>query len=52
MIKQILDHEDKDITEVHIVGGVHPKMGLDYFVSLITEVKKVKPNLRKKLYSS
>ena len=29
-----------DITEVHIVGGVHPKMGLDYFVSLISEIKK------------
>ena len=41
MIKQILDHEDQNITEVHIVGGVHPKMGLDYFVSLITEVKKL-----------
>ena len=52
MIQQILDHEDQDITEVHIVGGVHPKMGLDYFVSLITEVKKVKPNLHVKAFTA
>ena len=52
MIKQILDHEDQDITEVHIVGGVHPKMGLDYFVSLISEVKKVKPNLHVKAFTA
>ena len=52
MIKQILNHEDQEITEVHIVGGVHPKMGLDYFVSLITEVKKVKPNLHVKAFTA
>tara|TARA_B100001540_G_C15776435_1_gene628886 strand:+ start:652 stop:1770 length:1119 start_codon:yes stop_codon:yes gene_type:complete len=52
MIQQILDHEDQEITEVHIVGGVHPKMGLDYFVSLITEVKKVKPNLHVKAFTA
>ena len=40
MIQQILDHKDSEITEVHIVGGVHPKMGLDYFISLISKVKK------------
>lgn len=52
MIQQILDHEDQEITEVHIVGGVHPKMGLDYFVSLISEVKKVKPNLHVKAFTA
>ena len=28
-----------DITEVHIVGGVHPKMGLHYFIDLIKKIK-------------
>ena len=42
MIQQIIDHEDQEITEVHIVGGVHPKMGLDYFTSLIKRVKNIK----------
>ena len=40
MIQQIIDHDDKEITEVHIVGGVHPKMGLEYFASLIKQIKK------------
>src|ERR1700722_2515476 len=38
-IDQMLDivksYDGKPITEVHIVGGVHPKMNLDYFVELI-----------------
>ena len=36
-----MDVKDKDITEVHIVGGVHPKMGLHYFANLIENVKKI-----------
>ena len=52
MIQILLDHEDQEITEVHIVGGVHPKMGLDYFVSLISEVKKVRPNIHVKAFTA
>ena len=29
------------ITEVHIVGGVHPKMGLKYFIEVIKKIKKI-----------
>ena len=36
MIQTIIDHEDQEITEVHIVGGVHPKMGLYYFFFTIS----------------
>ena len=52
MIQQIKNHEDQEITEVHIVGGVHPKMGLEYFVSLIKEVKKIRPNLHVKAFTA
>ena len=52
MIQKILDHEESDITEVHIVGGVHPKMGLDYFVSLISEIKKIRPNIHVKAFTA
>ena len=52
MIQQILNHEDGEITEVHIVGGVHPKMGLDYFVSLISEVKKIRSNIHVKAFTA
>ncbi len=36
---EILNNAPKDITEVHIVGGVHPKMGLDLFANLIKDIK-------------
>ena len=42
-INQILDkikvYKENEITEVHIVGGVHPKMGLHHFIDLIKEIK-------------
>ena len=40
MIEKLKAYEDKDITEVHLVGGVHPKMGLHYFIELIQKIKK------------
>ena len=37
-IEQMLDivkkYDGQPVTEVHIVGGVHPKMNLDFFVKL------------------
>ena len=39
--EKIRSYNDKDVTEVHIVGGVHPKMGLQYFADLIKNIKKI-----------
>ncbi len=53
--KQMLDilkNAPKDITEVHIVGGVHPKMGLDFFANLIKEIKKLRPNIHIKAFTA
>lgn len=54
--EQILDkvrsYEGKPITEVHIVGGVHPKMGLHYFASLIRKVKEIRPNIHVKAFTA
>ena len=44
----IRNYKGKDVTEVHIVGGVHPKMGLSYFVRLINEIKRIHPSLHVK----
>ena len=52
MIQQIIDHDDKEITEVHIVGGVHPKMGLEYFASLIKQIKKIRPKIHIKAFTA
>jgi len=54
--QQILDkvrsYEGKPITEVHIVGGVHPKMGLHYFASLIRKVKEIRPDIHVKAFTA
>ena len=51
---QIIDKIKKhiDITEVHIVGGVHPKMGLHYFIDLIKKIKKIRPKLHIKAFTA
>lgn len=53
---QILDkvrsYEGKPITEVHIVGGVHPKMGLHYFASLIRKIKEIRPDIHVKAFTA
>ena len=45
-------YEDNDITEVHIVGGVHPKMGLEYFKNLIENIKAIRPELHVKAFTA
>ncbi len=40
------------ITEVHIVGGVHPDHNLEYYAELIREVKKILPNAHIKAFTA
>ncbi|MEZ5172834.1 MAG: aminofutalosine synthase MqnE [Bacteroidia bacterium] len=53
---QILDivrgYNDKPVTEVHIVGGVHPKMGLHYFAELIQKIKEIRPEIHVKAFTA
>ena len=55
-IDQMLDivksYDGKPITEVHIVGGVHPKMNLDYFVELINKIKAHRPSIHIKAFTA
>lgn len=54
--EQILDlvksYEGVPVTEVHIVGGVHPKMGLHYFADLIKKIKAIRPDLHVKAFTA
>lgn len=43
---------DADITEVHIVGGVHPKHDLDTYCAMIRRVKGVLPHVSVKAYTA
>ena len=55
-IDQMLDivksYDSKPITEVHIVGGVHPKMNLDYFIELIQKIHAHRPDLHVKGFTA
>ncbi|MDI3528147.1 MAG: aminodeoxyfutalosine synthase [Tenuifilum sp.] len=41
-----------DVTEVHIVGGVHPKWDIDYYGKMIKAVKEILPHIHVKAYSA
>lgn len=45
-------YRNEPVTEVHIVGGVHPKMGLHYFASLIRKIKEIRPDLHVKAFTA
>ncbi len=48
----VRSYDNTDITEVHIVGGVHPKMGLQYFANLIKNIKEIRPEIHVKAFTA
>jgi aminodeoxyfutalosine synthase len=48
-IEQMLDivkkYDGQAVTEVHIVGGVHPKLTLAFFAELLSAIKAYRPEL-------
>lgn len=55
-IDQMMDivkkYDNQPVTEVHIVGGVHPKMQLDFFVELIKQIRAHRPELHIKGFTA
>ncbi len=52
MLDIVKSYDDKPITEVHIVGGVHPKMNLDFFCELLQKIKQHRPALHIKGFTA
>jgi aminodeoxyfutalosine synthase len=54
-IPQMLDivksYDGKPVTEVHIVGGVHPKMDMAFFIELLKSIKAHRPALHIKAFT-
>jgi aminodeoxyfutalosine synthase len=48
----VRNYDGKPVTEVHIVGGVHPKMGLMYFANLIKKIKEIRPDIHVKAFTA
>lgn len=55
-IEQMMDivrkYDGQPVTEVHIVGGVHPKMNLEFFCELLTKIKNHRPDLHRKGFTA
>ena len=52
ILEKVRSYDGQAITEVHIVGGVHPKMGLQYFAGLIKKIKEIRPDLHVKAFTA
>ncbi len=52
ILKTTESYKDKQVTEVHIVGGVHPKRDLHYYGNIIQEIKKIIPDIHVKAFTA
>ena len=48
MVDIVKKYDGQPVTEVHIVGGVHPKMDLNFFINVIKGIKAHRPHLHVK----
>lgn len=52
MLDMVRKYEGQPVTEVHIVGGVHPKMNLEFFCEVIRKIKAMRPDLHIKGFTA
>ena len=52
MMHIVKKYDHIPVTEVHIVGGVHPKMDLDFFCELLRQIKLHRPDLHLKGFTA
>lgn len=45
MLNIVKKYDGQPVTEVHIVGGVHPKMDLKFFAETLSKIKAYRPDL-------
>ena len=52
MVEKVKTYDGNPITEVHIVGGVHPKMDIYFFEELLKKIKAHRPSLHIKGFTA
>jgi aminodeoxyfutalosine synthase len=52
MMNIVKKYDGQPVTEVHIVGGVHPKMNLYFFADLLKQIKAHRPDLHIKGFTA
>lgn len=51
MLDIVKSYDGQPVTEVHIVGGVHPKMNMEFFLELMRKIKAHRPDLHIKAFT-
>lgn len=44
-VSKITERLDEPITEVHVVGGIHPDLPFSYYIDMLKGIKKAKPSI-------
>lgn len=52
MLHIVQKYDGQPVTEVHIVGGVHPKMNLEFFADVVRRIKAHRPSLHIKGFTA
>lgn len=52
MLHMVKKYDSQPVTEVHIVGGVHPKMNLEFFANVLRKIKAHRPSLHIKGFTA
>jgi len=52
ILKKAESYKNTDVTEVHIVGGVHPNRDLHYYGTMIKKIKDLLPDIHVKAFTA
>ncbi len=50
--RKLLEHIDVPITEVHMVGGIDPRLPYQYYLDLLHTIKQVRPGVHIKAFTA
>ncbi|MEI7829191.1 MAG: aminofutalosine synthase MqnE [Prolixibacteraceae bacterium] len=52
LVRMAQSHAKSGITEIHIVGGVHPDRDVHFYARLLIEIKKILPDVQIKAFTA
>lgn len=52
ILSKVSKYRSKPVTEVHIVGGVHPKRDMHYYGNMIRKIKEILPRVHVKAFTA
>ncbi len=52
ILEKVKERLDEPITEIHIVGGCHPRLPFSFYLEVLREIKKVRPSVILKAFTA